>query len=415
MDMTCYFYDVISCVCCPGLVKLMAEEWLGCLVSLDCGVTLGVYQGEVDPNRQTFSLRQPLRNGVRCLVSEVTFSVIDIRELKILEIGNGQGIDSDPSSSSSSSSSSHSRNGGCAVTGCPPVMLLRRGCHESQVMWRSAEMKTVTGGHHESFMADTDVDLQGNLPAFDKRLTQTSNVPVTAPQREEKKYYTDSGLVVSSVSYGVYKRLLAAAERLGLSVEPRLEMTGICGAQTALVLLGGPYRLTPKTVHRRPQVVLLCGPHVQGVSCRRHLANHEVDVIVFLPNCVKMQETVTTELMLFNQTSGRHVLNVRDLPVTPPVDLVNNCLDSSGGRIDPESVFLGEQLWNQAAADWANQNRVPVLSVDPPVSGWCLGLPLSQGEGRVYLCDIALPQQVFHDVGIDYVSPFGSKFVIPLY
>ncbi|XP_056621927.1 enhancer of mRNA-decapping protein 3-like isoform X2 [Triplophysa dalaica] len=401
----------------------MAEEWLGYLVSLDCGVTLGVYQGEVsavDQDRQTISLRQPLHNGVRCLVSEVTFSVIDIRELKILEIGNGRGIGSDPSSSSSSS---HSRNGGHAVTGCPPVMLLRRGCHESQVMWRRAEMENITGGHRESFMTDTDVDLRGNLPAFNKRLTLTSNDPVTAAQREEKKYYTDSGLIVSSVSYDVYKRLLAAAERLGLSVERRLEMTGVCAGQMALMLLGGPYRLTPKNVHRRPQVVLLCGPHIQGaqgVSCGRHLANHEVDVIVFLPNCVKMQETVTTELMLFNQTSGRHVQNIRDLPVTP-VDLVINCLDSH------ESIFLGEQPWYQAAADWANQNRAPVLSVDPPISGhhhavearWCLclglPLPLSQGEGRVYLCDIGLPQQVFHDVGIDYVSPFGSRFVIPLY
>lgn len=61
------------------LVKLMAEEWLGCLVSIDCGVTIGVYQGEVsavDPNKQTISLRQPLHNGVRCLVSEVTFRCV---------------------------------------------------------------------------------------------------------------------------------------------------------------------------------------------------------------------------------------------------------------------------------------------------------------------------------------------------
>lgn len=118
-------------------------------------------------------------------------------------------------------------------------------------------------------------------------------------------------------------------------------------------------------------------------------------------------------------THMKHVF-LSDLPVTP-VDLVINCLDSH------ESIFLGEQPWYQAAADWANQNRAPVLSVDPPVSGhhhavearWCLclgrPLPLSQGECRVYLCDIGLPQQVFHDVGIDFVSPFGSRFVIPLY
>lgn len=69
-----------------------------------------------------------------------------------------------------------------------------------------------------------------------------------------------------------------------------------------------PCRLTQQS-----RVVILCGPHVQGaqgVSCGRHLANHGVDVTVFLPNCVKMQENITTELMLFRKTSGRHVLNV---------------------------------------------------------------------------------------------------------
>nr|XP_055030755.1 enhancer of mRNA-decapping protein 3-like isoform X2 [Misgurnus anguillicaudatus] len=416
----------------------MAEDWLGCLVSINCGFTLGVYQGEVsavDPNLQSISLRQPFHNGVRCLVPEVTFSAIDIKELKILELGHGRAINCDSTSSSSFSQT---------VTISPPDALLYRGCHDTkdsshQSEWRRTETDNVTGGHQESFMMDTNVDLEENQPGFDKSssvfsesssssswmtLTQNHhNIPVTVTQHEVRKYCTDSGLIITSVSYDVYKRLLAEAERHGLSVERRLETTGVCSSQMALMLLGGPNRLTPKNVHQRPQVVLLCGPHVQGsqgVSCARHLANHDVEVILFLPNCVKMQEIITNELMLFNKTNSRHVLNVRDLPVTP-VDLIINCLDSH------ESVFLKEQLWYQAASKWANQNRAPVLSIDPPVSGrdraveakwWlCLGLPLpiSQGEGRIYLCDIGIPQQVFQDVGIDYVSPFGSKFVIPLH
>lgn len=109
-----------------------------------------------------------------------------------------------------------------------------------------------------------------------------------------------------------------------------------------------------------------------------------------------------------------------DLPETP-VDLVINCLDSH------ENGFLREQPWYKSAADWANQNRAPVLSIDPPVSGqahaveakWSLSLglplPLSEGAGRVYLCDIGIPRQVFQEVGIKYHSPFGCKFVIPLH
>lgn len=63
-----------NCMCTvfPG----MAADWLGSLVSINCGPTLGVYQGEVasvDQSSQTISLRQPFHNGIKCPVPEVTF------------------------------------------------------------------------------------------------------------------------------------------------------------------------------------------------------------------------------------------------------------------------------------------------------------------------------------------------------
>lgn len=67
-------------------------------------------------------------------------------------------------------------------------------------------------------------------------------------------------------------------------------------------------------MHQRPTVALLCGPHVQGaqgISCGRHLANHEVEVILFLPNFVKMLEAITSELALFGKTGGKLVSNVK--------------------------------------------------------------------------------------------------------
>lgn len=246
---------------------------------------------------------------------------------------------------------------------------------------------------------------------------------ITVPQHRGKEYCTDSGLVVPSVPYELHKRLLAAAEHWGLSLERRLETVGVCSSQMALTLLGGPNRLTPKNVHQRPTVVILCGPHVQGaqgISCGRHLANHEVEVILFLPNFVKMQESVTNEVQLYSRTSSKQVASIKDLPVSP-VDLVINCLDCH------ENPLLREQTWYQSAADWANQNRAPVLSIDPAVSGqpptveakWTLSLglplPLTETESRVYLCDIGIPKLVFQEVGIRYHSPFGCKFVIPLH
>lgn len=63
-------------------------------------------------------------------------------------------------------------------------------------------------------------------------------------------------------------------------------------------------------------MVLLCGPHIQGaqgISCGRHLANHEVEVILFLPNFLKMQESVTSEVNLYSRTSSKQVANVKGI------------------------------------------------------------------------------------------------------
>ncbi|KAM4602553.1 enhancer of mRNA-decapping protein 3-like [Polymixia lowei] len=468
----------------------MAAGWLGSVVSIDCGPSLGVYQGEVssvDQVRQTISLRQSYHNGVRCPVPEVTFSATDIKELKFLDVQStanrtGVGVETEPTAIASGHSGQNNRSAYPANNTHPsttPVTILRRapaGSSNTRGLARATSkkngVKTGSAGGQmrpkdECFGdgtdegLDTDFDFEGNLALFDKAAvfsqidgadrhgnrtrpcsTPSERTPpcyrhdenilegkpvvyrqITVPQYGGKEYCTDSGLVVPSVTYDLYKRLLAAAEHRGLSLERRLEMTGVCASQMALTLLGGPNRLTPKNVHQRPMVALLCGPHVQGaqgISCGRHLANHEVEVILFLPNFVKMQECVTSELSLYNKTSGTQVANVKDLPESP-VDLVINCLDCH------ENPLLREQSWYQSAADWANQNRAPVLDIDPPVDAqhhaveakWTLSLglplPLAEGAGRVYLCDIGIPKLVFLDVGIGYHSPFGCKFIIPLH
>ncbi|XP_040055633.2 enhancer of mRNA-decapping protein 3 isoform X1 [Gasterosteus aculeatus] len=474
----------------------MAADWLGSVVSINCGLTLGIYQGEVssvDHSSQTISLKQPYHNGVRCPLPEVTFSAVDIKELKFLDIhstvnkpGTGQGAATESSINASARRGQSNRVALPHVTSSSqsataPITILRRGRHTAPAASNSRGPTQATqkksgarnggaGGpartrDDECFGAGTDenmgadFDFEGNLALFDKAAVfsqmggaggsraqhhgaQGDQKPasyrhdenileakpvvyrqITVPQPGGKEYCTDSGLVVPSVPYELHKRLLAAAERWGLSLERRLETTGVCSSQMALTLLGGPNRLTPQNVHQKPTVVLLCGPHIQGaqgVSCGRHLANHGVEVVLFLPNFVKMQESVTSEVQLYGRTSSKQVASVKDLPASP-VDLVINCLDCH------ENPLLREQSWYQSAADWANQNRAPVLSIDPTVGSahrsveakWILSLglplPLAETESRVYLCDIGIPKMVFQEVGIRYRSPFGCKFVIPLH
>ncbi|XP_034725613.1 enhancer of mRNA-decapping protein 3-like isoform X2 [Etheostoma cragini] len=444
----------------------MATDWVGSVVSINCGVTLGVYQGEVssvDHASQTISLRQPYHNGIRCPLPEVTFSAMDIKTLKFLDIQNtvnkpssGRGAATEPSIIPSGSHVSTGSSNSRRVTQATPRKTNVRNGGAKELM-RPKDDECFRGGTDE--LMDTDFDFEGNLALFDKAAVfsqidgttcnraqphsnQGEHKPlsyrhdenilevkpviyrqITVPQHGGKEYCTDSGLVVPSVPYELHKRLLEAAERWGLSLERRLETIGVCSSQMALTLLGGPNRLTPKNVHQRPTVVLLCGPHIQGaqgISCGRHLANHEVEVILFLPNFVKMQESVTNEVHLYSRTNSKQVVAVKDLP-TSPVDLVINCMGCH------ENPMLREQTWYQSAANWANQNRAPVLSIDPAVSGehqtveakWTLflglPLPLSETESRVYLCDIGIPKLVFQEVGISYHSPFGCKFVIPLH
>lgn len=68
---------------CVSLQQLcarnMATDWLGSIVSINCGESLGVYQGRVsavDQVSQTISLTRPFHNGVKCLVPEVTFRLV---------------------------------------------------------------------------------------------------------------------------------------------------------------------------------------------------------------------------------------------------------------------------------------------------------------------------------------------------
>ncbi|XP_037553523.1 enhancer of mRNA-decapping protein 3 [Nematolebias whitei] len=472
-------------------MSMMAADWLGSVVTINCGLTLGVYQGEVssvDGASQTISLRQPYHNGVRCPVPEVTFSAMDIKELKFLDIQNtatkprsGQGITTKPSlvsagrnGQSNRTTHSHATTNMFHSSTAPISIPLRGSSNSTGVMIPSQKRNCVrNGGAGGSVRSkddecfgdrtnkdlDTDFDFEGNLALFDKAAIfsqidgssghkalhhsapaeqkpqsyrHDENIlegkpvkykQITVPQHGGKYYCTDSGLVVPTIPYKLHKRLLEAAERCGLSPERRLEMIGVCSSQMALSLLGGPNRLSPKNSHQRPTVVLLCGPHTQGaqgISCGRHLANHEVEVILFLPSFFKMEDSVTSEARLYSRTSGLQVANVRELPVSP-VDLVINCLNSH------ENPLLREQSWYQSAADWANRNRAPVLSIDPPISEqpqtveskWILSLglplPLAENESRLYLCDIGIPKLVYSEVGISYYSPFGCKFVIPLH
>lgn len=67
------------------------------------------------------------------------------------------------------------------------------------------------------------------------------------------------------------------------------------------------------------------------------------------------------------------------------------------------------------------------MAINPPVTGLLISmikcsilpiLPLeniSAACGKLYLSNLAIPEKFYRDAGINYKSPFGHKFVIPLH
>ena len=61
-------------------------------------------------------------------------------------------------------------------------------------------------------------------------------------------------------------------------------------------------------------MVVLSGSHMQGaqaINCARHLANHDVDVTLFVPNFVKMMPLVTEELQMYELTDAKKTSNAK--------------------------------------------------------------------------------------------------------
>lgn len=113
-------------------------------------------------------------------------------------------------------------------------------------------------------------------------------------------------------------------------------------------------------------------------------------------------------------TNNRLLTDVNDLPTATDLIIIALCEDTETPKHYP------------VLAEWVNKNKAPVLALDPPSVGTpgitpkfsllpVLPLPHSSNNGKLYLCNLGFPIEVFAEVGIQYISPFGSKFVIPLH
>lgn len=149
-----------------------------------------------------------------------------------------------------------------------------------------------------------------------------------------------------------------------------------------------------------------------GINAARQLASQGLNTVVYTTS---LENPATQhELSLYKLTKNKVVTSVSYLPEVVDLIIVALC-DESGNHIVPKDL-----------SEWTNNCRAPVLALDPPPSGTpgiltkyslipVLPLPHSPENGRLYLSNLAFPLEIFREVGIKYHSPFGPKFVIPLY
>jgi len=241
----------------------------------------------------------------------------------------------------------------------------------------------------------------------------------------ETEYTTDAGLIVPAISLQLRENLVQALQDHGFDVSKQSELMARAATDLCLQLIGGAHRLAANNTHQLPLAVILCGASksaVYGVSTARHLAGHGVRTQIYLPESMGRLDNsllLEQELRLYRLTGGKVVTKGKDLPKTS-VDVIVNALED-----EEMCVQQRIQPWHRAAVAWASGLKAPVLALDPPPEIPVLVprmslvglLPLAHPAkcGQLYLANLAVPKNLFKEVGIKYSSPFGSKFVISLH
>jgi len=62
-------------ICCIPAGSIMETNFIGSMVSIDCGEVLGIYQGlldNIDQSKQMLTIVNAFHNGTRCSMPHIT-------------------------------------------------------------------------------------------------------------------------------------------------------------------------------------------------------------------------------------------------------------------------------------------------------------------------------------------------------
>lgn len=287
---------------------------------------------------------------------------------------------------------------------------------------KQAVFKEIEAGQNSGSLPP-DVVSQTNRRTEDKYRHDENVLQLTNSFRQiqlefdsKNTYYTDEALItIPSIPQSLRNRIQNLADSHGFDMNRQNDMLARGACDLALQLLGGSRRLTPKNQHQWPKLVVICDEPYNdrqseiGISTGRLLASHGLKVMVYVKTLSKTDKP-SKELELFTATSNDFTYNISDL--FPSCDLI---------ILAVKSMNL-----NSSIIRYIQNNGSPVLAVDPPITGVSeisikysilpiLPLDDIKNCGKLYLCNLGVPEKFFRDSGIKYYSPFGSKSVIPLH
>ncbi|KAI8041789.1 enhancer of mRNA-decapping protein 3 [Drosophila gunungcola] len=267
-----------------------------------------------------------------------------------------------------------------------------------------------------------------------------------------KDFVTDDGLIIPTIPAYVRNKIEMSAEKAGLSLQRQIDILARGASDLAITLLGGARRLTPANNHQWPKIAIICDGVKNmrtiniGAATGRQLASHGLTVLLYVEQAKLVeQNSSSAEISLFKATDNVIVHSVDALPTPDLVILSTNTANLSDAirkwlsvnrasvlAVDPPPCGINEvavkysilpilplngiSTATASSSSSAAATPTPIASTSAAAAAYKSAAATSTNNcGKLYLCNLGIPDKFYRDCGIKYKSPYGHKYVIPIH
>jgi NAD(P)H-hydrate epimerase len=236
-------------------------------------------------------------------------------------------------------------------------------------------------------------------------------------------FQTVDGILVPAVTAAQMREVdRVAVEETGPNLFQMMENAGRSLADVAIEMLGARSQAS--------RVLVLAGKGGNGgggICAARHLANRGIHVALCMAEPLALSETTKWQYRVFSATAGRTIS--ADHVGGASFDLIIDSLIGYSLAGAPSGIYAELIIWANAtgarllALDIPSGLDSTTGAADGPVIRadvtMTLALPktgLAFGTtGDLLLADIGIPVDTYRRLNLQYTSPFGNRYVVPLH